>query len=702
MKKRFIICGIVSVFLIVFFSGCALAKSDDEWNYSQKIVITENAGESLTDYPVSVVLNSSNFDFSKAQNDGSDIRFFSESKKLNYWIEAWNYKDEEAVIWVRVPSIPANGTNIILIKYGNPEATDASSGKNTFDFFDDFNDRTSSELKWDIESAGGGKVEIGDGNCKISAPEAHAYDSSILCSKDSFDINSMFVVKRMKVTTGKDSRGPLLRQGFIDQIDNRKNEITHETELTDESDVSWKTVSRKERYNSRDLTDVDIPEGEQYISGVAWFEGNDTRKIAWFKNDVRDNDMDYASDNDITKSEMHVYLYAASYTDASKNTGYMAVDYALVRKFVEMEPTVDVTSIKAEPGSSSEKTDEEINEDISKNVSETNSNEASEVGGVSESEVKSESQPNSEVSLSKEAAQVRENETKEETGTSHTLFPDYDVTISGIRLSSPYNFDFKALVKELDSSGINTIFLSVKSDEVWQYERFVKMAHEKGISVHAVLLENPDCTGGVGSSSCQEAVNLVLDYNKKSLAPFDGIDIYVKSSAEKGSDDSFIDYRTLFETAHEKAGGNVSISANIPSQYSLSQVEEIAPLVDFFTIRAYGEETGQLNSESGIVDSIAPLMGEIRGAGSKGLIEISVEEGFGDKLSIQKLFASLADYYSRDSAFLGVSISSYETYTLLSQETKPEENESQMNGFKLLPAFLAGLGAAALLKVKRK
>jgi hypothetical protein len=95
-------------------------------------------------------------------------------------------------------------------------------------------------------------------------------------------------------------------------------------------------------------------------------------------------------------------------------------------------------------------------------------------------------------------------------------------------------------------------------------------------------------------------------------------------------------------------------------------------------------------------------MGEIRGAGSKGLIEISVEEGFGDKLSIQKLFASLADYYSKDSAFLGVSISSYETYTLLSQETKPEENESQMNGFKLLPAFLAGLGAAALLKVKRK
>ena len=35
--------------------------------------------------------------------------------------------------------------------------------------------------------------------------------------EDSFGINSMFVVKRMKVTTGTDNRGPLLRQGFIDQ-----------------------------------------------------------------------------------------------------------------------------------------------------------------------------------------------------------------------------------------------------------------------------------------------------------------------------------------------------------------------------------------------------------------------------------------------------------------------------------------------------
>lgn len=705
MKKRFIVCGIVFVFLIVFLTGCSQAKTDDKWNYSQEIVVVENSGKNLTDYPVSISLNSSNFNFSKAQSDGSDIRFFSGSKKLNYWIETWDPKNKEAIIWVKVPSLPANETNAILMKYGNPEAIDASSGKNTFDFFDGFDDGTLSELKWNIKSAGGGTVKVEDGKCRVSAPEAHAYDSSVIYSKDDFDINSMFVIKRMKVTTGTDSRGPLLRQGFIDRIDSRKNEVIHETELADESRVIWETISRKERYNSRDLTDVSVPEGEWYISGVAWFEENDTREIAWFKNGVRDSSMDYASNDFVTDLPMHIYLYAASDTDASKNTGYMAVDYALVRKFVEMEPTVSVVSTKVDSDVSAENISENSSEDenSSKDVSENTSELIPEnAENVSDPVISTGSEPNSEVSASGEVAQMQENQSKEATNTQNTSFPEYNVDISGIKLSSPYQFYFPALVKELDSSGINAIFLNVSGEDVWQYERFVKMAHEKGIAVHAVLLEDLNCTGDAGLSTCQESLNSVLDYNEKSLAPFNGINIYVNPSVEEGSNNNSVEYRTLFETAHEKAGDNVSISASISSQYAASQLEEIAPLVNFFIIRAYSEETEELNSAPNIVDAIAPQMGEIRGAGSKGIIEVSVEEGFGDKVSIQELFADLADYYSSDSAFLGVSISNYETYTTLPEKAEPEEQKFQIPGFKLLSAFLAGLGVFVLLKVKRK
>ena len=151
----------------------------------------------------------------------------------------------------------------------------------------------------------------------------------------------------------------------------------------------------------------------------------------------------------------------------------------------------------------------------------------------------------------------------------------------------------------------------------------------------------------------------------------------------------------------EEAGENISISASLPLNYTASQIEGIAPFVDYFIIRAYSDETEELNSVSDIVDAVALEMGEIRGAGSKGVIEISVEEGFKDKLSIQELFAGLADYYSNDSAFLGVSIYNYDNYTALPQKTEPEEKKSTIPGFEALSVFVAGLGAFALLKEKK-
>lgn len=721
MAKRSTVFGITSLFLIFLLTGCALgainntwnlSTSENSWNFSQEIVVTENAGKTLQGYPVPVSLNSSNFNFSEAKNDGSDIRFLSGDRTLNYWIETWDPENKEALIWVRLPSLPANKTGKILMRYGNPDAEAMSNGEKTFDFFDNFEGNNLNELKWNTESAGGGLVEVKDGICNVAAPKVHAYDSSMIYSKKSFEINSMFVVKRMKVTTGTDTRGPVLRQGFIDQIDSRKNEIKHETELANESRVNLGTTYRKQKNTLHDVTDVNAPEGEWYVSGIAWYEENSTRKVSWFKNGVRDSKMDFASNDYITNFPMRVYLYAASYQDASKNTGYMAVDYVFVRKFVEAEPTVKVISVHGEDEVSSESTFEENSVNLPKNNygdnfennsgnnSENAFENSSQSGTLSEPQAAQGSELNSETSAPERVAQAQENLSQNEIGSPDPLFPEYDVHISGIRLSSPYRFDFPALVEELNSSGIDTIFLSVDSKDVWQYERFVKMAHEEGISVHAVLLENINCTENGADDTCQGLLDTILGYNEKSLAPFDGIDIYVNSSAGEGYKESSIDYRTLFETANKEAEENVSISASLPLNYNASRIEETAPFVDFFIIRAYPSEIEGLNSVPGIVDTVALEMGEIRGAGSRGIIEVSVEEGFKDKFSIQELFAGLSDYYSSDPAFLGVSVFNYDTYTALPR-TEPDEKSFPIPGFKLLPVLLAGLGAFALLKIKR-
>lgn len=695
MKKRFIVCGIISIFLIIIFTGCALAKSDDDWKYSQDIIVTEISGQSLENYPVLINLNSSNFEFSKAQSDGSDIRFYSDSKKLKYWIETWDSESEEARIWVKIPSLPAKDEDVIFMKYGNSKAEDESRGKDTFDFFDDFGDSTFSGLKWNTENTGGGEVKVGNDICKISAPEAHVHDSSTISTKTTFDINSMFVVKRMKTTTGTDSRGPLLFQGFTDQINSKNNQITHETKLEDESYVGWE-VSRKGDYKSPDLTDTSVSEGKWYVSGVAWFKGSENQEIAWFKDGIRDPSMDYASDENVPNSPMYIYLCAASDSDASKNTGYMAVDYAYVRKFIDREPTVLIPT-GLESDASKKTSPENVSEKDSENTSENTSRSES----ISEPETTSKSETESDP-VQEGVAQAQENENKSEIKTSNISFPEYNVDVSGIKLSSPYQFDIQTISQQLKLSDINTIFLTVGSENVWQYERFVKNAHEKGIEVHAVVLKDSNCTTDTDLRNCQESLNLIFDYNNKSLAPFDGINIYIKDPAEKATN-SGDNYKTLFETAHEKAGGNVSVSASIPHQYSVTEIDKIAPLVNFFVIRAYGTENEEFNSEFSIIDEIAPQMGEIRGTGSKGLIEVSVGEGFGTKVSIQELFRDLAAYYSGDSAFYGVSISDYENYTALPRETQQEEEaEFEIPGFKILMALLAGLGVFVLLRIKRK
>jgi len=709
MKERLIMCGIISIFFFVLITGFVAAAETDSGSLSttnnlegnsRDIIITENSGENLTNYQVPIFLNSSNFNFSQAKADGSDLRFSSRGKTLSYWIESWDPEAEEALIWVKIPSLPANKDTKLLMKYGDPEAEAVSNGDRTFEFFDDFEGDDLKGSLWNSESAGGGHVDVKNDTCYVTAPAPHAYDSSLIYSKKTFGINSMFMVKRMKVTTGRDKRGPLLEQGFIDQITSKKNKIIHETELANESKVSWETAYRKEKHNSFDKTDTGVSEGQWYTSGIAWYEENDTRHIAWFKNGIRDAKMDYSSNEYITNFPMHVYLYAESYSDASKNTGYMAVDYAFVRQFVESEPTVSFASDKIETEISADD-----NTSGTDNVSESETTPSESETTPSESETAPETETDlPEVSATEETPEdtvtVQESQSGNETQTQGTLFPEYHVNVSGIKLSSPYRFEFPVLFKDLKASRIDTIFLSLNGPDVWQYERFVKEAHDEGFSVYAVILEDFNCTSELATSTSRSSLNAILDYNEKSLAPFDGINIYVKSSPVSGNEDSCMDYTPLFELASKRAGENVSISASLQPGYAASEIKDISPLVDFFIVRAYGRGA-YLNSTSNIVDTIAPEMGEIRGANSSGIIEISAEEGFEDKLSIQNLFASFEEYYKEDSAFTGVSISNYDTYKDLLDDAGSEEKKFSLPGFNVFSVLVAALGAFASLRVKK-
>jgi hypothetical protein len=145
----------------------------DDWAYSDTITATENSGSDLNDYQILVGLNASNFNFSKAQPDGADIRFAElDDTLLNYWIEDWNSTDESAKIWVKVPSIPANDKTTIRMYYGHAGASDVSDGGAVFILFDDFEDGT-------VGSSPSGWSCSGNCNNKISSDVAHSGTKSV-------------------------------------------------------------------------------------------------------------------------------------------------------------------------------------------------------------------------------------------------------------------------------------------------------------------------------------------------------------------------------------------------------------------------------------------------------------------------------------------------------------------------------------------
>jgi len=87
-----------------------LLPDGNAYIYRRKVHIKELSGNTLTDYQVKIVLGAGDPIFAHARSAGEDIRFcyYPEEEMLSYWIEKFDPDAEEAIIWVKVPSIPAN------------------------------------------------------------------------------------------------------------------------------------------------------------------------------------------------------------------------------------------------------------------------------------------------------------------------------------------------------------------------------------------------------------------------------------------------------------------------------------------------------------------------------------------------------------------------------------------------------------------
>lgn len=648
--QRIVVYTLVSLLFLFAFTqiGAALTYSGGgEWNYSEEITVSENSGQNLVNYQVPLVLNSSNFDFSRASSEGEDIRFTSGDTQLKHWVEDWDAEDETARVWVRVPYIAASGNARIEMYYGNPDASDVSSGPSTFELFDDFSNFNINFGKWDQYYTGGGEVDVTGGTLQLIVPKFHPEDVAQVKSDDDFPVNSMFVVKRKKVTTGSDTRGPIIEQGFVDPNNQDRNQVIVRTELENETYVSWVLENEKSeaRYFPKDTASLNVAEDTWYTTGVAWYMVDELGRVAFFENGERIGSMDLASteeENYVPVEDMKAYLFASTYSDVSKNMGYAAFDHAYVRKFVSDEPTVSISGAAT--------SEDEAN--LSENTS-------------------SETTP----------APVKINVTP----------PEGKINAVRIFDSSGYN---DSLIADMRESGLNMAMLRVTPDNIWNLERFVKNAHDNDMLVYAMILSNPTGVTEDNSASVQETVSAITDYNNKSLARYDGISIALNPCAED-TEAACENNLMLVEGIRENTNNSLPLAVDVPFSYDRSSIGEVADYVELFVILTYDAEGDSLDSTADIVDSVAAKMGEVRAAGGDALISVAVDDGFMTDDNVQELLEGLQDYYAQDSAFMGTEIVVYSEYLdYIEVSTGSTEDSGPIPG---IPGFGIVLAVAAVI-----
>lgn len=270
------------------------------WEDYKEITLQENSGKTLVDFQVLVELSGTNFPL-EAKTDGVDIRFTDEnSKELTYWIEEWDYSSKKAIIWVKVPRIPANSKTKLLMYYNNPSAAEVSNGEATFNFFDDFDGTGIDESKWQINN---GRPSVSDsllslhGNCVLSEKvEAFGYnyifesfskisdtgalprsllrstnDYNILDTNDRFEFGSWETIDKMHLVTVDDGI-------FHSNTNNEKFPTSFEVLGMTRSSEKIETFRQ---YDPKITVTKNIPNDQLYLQLYSW--GGETHYIDWVR-----------------------------------------------------------------------------------------------------------------------------------------------------------------------------------------------------------------------------------------------------------------------------------------------------------------------------------------------------------------------------------------------------------------------------------
>ena len=298
--------------------------------YRRSITIVNDA-EALQDYPVSISFNNTTFDYSRANTNGEDIRFFHRNgTELYHWIENWKV-DNETRIWVNIPEIP-NGISSIRMQYGDPDAESTGNGENVFDFFDGFS--RFNATTWHstgTASVGSGKLTVTTGT--VYSNITLASQPGMICEAkvkwNNFVHWSGMCISDDKATQGSNAGSDSLV--YLMTSSGGGNAVSAWA-ATGET-ASYDIVSGRSQFQA--------VQGEEYILGYAMNETN----LTYMKNRLITNT--YTGN---WSAPFHLWFgYYPGSNGGTSDISDIVVDWLVVRKYTPKEPTTSLGSEELNP-----------------------------------------------------------------------------------------------------------------------------------------------------------------------------------------------------------------------------------------------------------------------------------------------------------------------------------------------------------------
>ena len=156
MKRLRVLLPIALIIFTLCLMTSASINVSAQGAYRRLITIT--SGQYLSNYTIRIELNATNFDtWDHVTENGSDIYFTdSDGNPLYYWIANFNKTAQQAIIYVKVPTITTDSGTTICMYYGgsNPYIAHVDPD-NMFLFFDDFEGTSLNTSKWEEIKSGG-------------------------------------------------------------------------------------------------------------------------------------------------------------------------------------------------------------------------------------------------------------------------------------------------------------------------------------------------------------------------------------------------------------------------------------------------------------------------------------------------------------------------------------------------------------------